>query len=344
MREEGRSIRPRRLRRTRALRDLVRETRPLRQSLVLPLFLVEGRGLEHPIAALPGHSQRSVDRLEPEIQAISQLGIPAVLLFGVPQRKDERGSAAWEREGVVQQAVRLIKRTAPHLVVMTDVCLCSYTSHGHCGVLADQVVANDATLELLARTAVSHAAAGADVVAPSAMMDGQVRALRAALDSDGFRDAIIMSYAAKFASAFYGPFREAADSTPAFGDRAGYQLDPANVEEALREVEIDLAEGADIVMVKPALPYLDVLYRVKTRFQVPTAAYNVSGEFAMVEAAAERGWVDGTRTALEVVGGIARAGADLIITYHAKQLAPLLTGTPSAAAAQLPIPVGGPAR
>jgi porphobilinogen synthase len=344
MTEERRTIRPRRLRRTRALRDLVRETRPLRQSLVLPLFLVEGHQLELPIASLPGHAQRSVDRLEAEIEAIGQLGIPAVLLFGVPQRKDERGSAAWERDGVVPQAVRLIKRLAPQLVVMTDVCLCSYTSHGHCGVLADGVVENDATLELLARMAVSHAAAGADVVAPSAMMDGQVRALRGALDSEGFGGTVIMSYAAKYASAFYGPFREAADSAPAFGDRAGYQMDPANVEEALREVEIDLAEGADIVMVKPALPYLDVLYRVKSRFQVPTAAYNVSGEFAMVEAAAERGWLDGTRTALEVVGSIARAGADLIITYHAKQLAPLLGGTHTAAAVQRPIPVGGRAR
>ncbi len=334
----------RRLRRTPALRELVRETRPLRQSLVLPLFLVDGHNVERPVAALPGHSQRSVDRLEGELEEITSLGIPAVLLFGVPDSKDERGSAAWARDGVVPRAIRTIKRVAPNLVVMTDVCLCSYTSHGHCGVLVGDEVQNDPTLELLARMAVSHAGAGADVVAPSAMMDGQVSAIRTALDAEGHGDTVIMSYAAKYASSFYGPFREAADAAPACGDRTAYQMDPANVEEALREVDVDLREGADIVMVKPALAYLDVLYRVKERFQVPTAAYNVSGEYAMLQAAAERGWIDGTGTALEVVGAMARAGADLIITYHAKHLAPLLSGSPVRTPAARPLPVGGLSR
>jgi porphobilinogen synthase len=331
--ESGSIRRLRRLRRTPALRALVRESRPLRDALILPLFLVAGRGVEQPIAALPGHAQRSVDRLESELEAITALGIPAVLLFGVPDQKDPRGSAAWSEGGVVQEAIRTVKRLTPQLLVMTDICLCSYTSHGHCGVLVDGAVDNDATLELLASTAVSHARAGADVVAPSAMMDGQVGALRQALDRAGHADTVIMSYAAKFASSFYGPFREAADAAPAFGDRSGYQMDPANAAEALREVETDLREGADIVMVKPALPYLDVLYRVKQRFAVPVAAYNVSGEYAMVEAAAQRGWIDGTRAALEVLGALVRAGADLIITYHAKQLAPLLAGTPHQARA-----------
>ncbi len=343
MKGQARIHRLRRLRRTPALRELVRETRPLRQGLVLPLFLVAGRGVERAIVSLPGHVQRSVDRLEGELQEITALGIPAVLLFGVPEHKDAQGSAAWSETGVVPEAIRVIKRVAPHLVVMTDVCLCSYTSHGHCGVLVDGEVLNDATLELLAQAAVCHAHAGADVVAPSAMMDGQVGALRRALDAAELADTVIMSYAAKFASSFYGPFREAADASPAFGDRTGYQMDPANAGEALREVEIDLQEGADIVMVKPALPYLDVLYRVKERFAVPTAAYNVSGEYAMVQAAAERGWIDGTRAALEVVGAIARAGADLIITYHAKHLAPLLSGTLPLSVAR-PAPAGAPKR
>ncbi len=336
--EVGSIHRLRRLRRTPALRALVRESRALCDALILPLFLVAGRGVEQPIEALPGHAQRSVDRLDGELEAIAGLGIPAVLLFGVPETKDPRGSAAGREDGVVPEAIRAIRRVAPQVVVMTDICLCSYTSHGHCGVLVDGTVDNDATLELLASMAVSHARAGADVVAPSAMMDGQVRALRQALDGAGHADTVIMSYAAKYASSFYGPFREAADAAPTFGDRSGYQMDPANAAEALREVEIDLREGADIVMVKPALAYLDVLYRVKQQFAVPVAAYNVSGEYAMVQAAAQRGWIDGTRAALEVVGALARAGADLIITYHAKQLAPLLAGTPHASRTAHPAP------
>jgi porphobilinogen synthase len=313
--------RGRRLRRTEALRALVRETRLSPDRLVLPLFVQSGEGVREPVPSLPGVDRTSVDELMKDAQEAWEAGLGGVLLFGIPDEKDEQGSGAWDPEGAVQQAARRVKGELPELTVITDVCLCEYTSHGHCGVLDGEEVLNDPTLDLLARTAVSHARAGADIVAPSDMMDGRVAAIREALDDADLPHVPILSYAAKYASAFYGPFREAVSSAPAFGDRRGYQMDPANQDEALREVWQDIDEGADIVMVKPALPYLDVIQRVKSETGWPVAAYHVSGEYAAVMAAAERGWLDEGRAMMEALTSIARAGADIIITYWARQAA-----------------------
>jgi porphobilinogen synthase len=311
----------RRLRKTGVLRDMVRETELSAARFVYPMFVQLGEA-RTPIEAMPGVDRMSISQAVEDAGEAHALGVPSVLLFGLPAEKDEQGSGAYDDEGVVQLAVRALKDAHPELVVITDVCLCGYTSHGHCGVLAeDGTVDNDASIELLARTAASHARAGADIVAPSDMMDGRVGALRAQLDSEGFQELPVMAYSAKFASAFYGPFREAADSAPAFGDRRGYQMDPGNAEEAVREALLDVSEGADVVMVKPALPYLDVIRRVKEATKVPVAAYNVGGEYAMVKAAAERGWIDERATVLESLTGIQRAGADIVITYHAKDAA-----------------------
>jgi porphobilinogen synthase len=316
--------RPRRLRRTAALRRLVRETRLSPDQFVLPLFVRSGKGIRKPIASMPGVAQTSVDEMLVDAREAVSLGIGGVLLFGIPDTKDAKGSSAWDDKGPVQEAVRALKSECPALVVITDVCLCEYTDHGHCGVIKDGDVDNDATLELLAREAVSHAKAGADVVAPSDMMDGRVAAIRAALDGKGFQNTPILSYAAKFAGAFYGPFRDAAESTPQFGDRRGYQLNAANGDEAMREVWTDIDEGADMVMVKPAGPFLDVIHRVKSETGYPLAAYQVSSEYAMIQAAAERGWVDGDRAIMESLLGIRRAGADVIVTYFARRAATLL--------------------
>lgn len=316
--------RPRRLRRTAALRDLVRETRLHPSQLIYPLFVRLGKGIRTEIGAMPGNFQLSPDRLVEEVGAAWEDGVRSVILFGIPEHKDETGSEAARDDAAVQVAVAALKKAYPGLIVMTDVCLCEYTSHGHCGVIRDGQVMNDPTLELLAAAAVSHARAGADVVAPSDMMDGRVGAIRSALDENGFADIPILSYAAKYASAFYGPFREAAGSTPQFGDRKAYQMDPGNAEEAIREVGLDIEEGADMVMVKPALAYLDIIRRVKDIYPVPVAAYNVSGEFSMLAAAAERGWIERERAILEVLTAIRRAGADLILTYHAREAARLL--------------------
>ena len=313
--------RQRRLRRTEGLRRLVRETQLDPGDFIYPLFVSEVVREPVPIGSMPGQAQWPVGALAAEAERIARLGIGGVLLFGIPAHKDEVGSQAYAEDGIVQQAVRVIKSAVPELVIITDVCLCEYTSHGHCGLVRDGAVQNDETLELLAREAVSHAQVGADIVAPSDMMDGRVAAIREALDERGYADLPIMAYAAKFASAYYGPFREAAESAPQFGDRRGYQMDPANGREALREVELDILEGADIVMVKPALPYLDVLARVRDRWDLPIAAYNVSGEYAMLKAAAANGWIDERRATLEALTGIRRAGADLIITYHAPEAA-----------------------
>jgi len=299
----------------------VRETRLTADRFVAPLFVRKGKGLREPIASLPGVSRLSPDEAAAEAQALRSLGIPAVILFGLPERKDETGSEAWDDAGAVQAAIREIKKAAPEIVVMTDVCLDEYTSHGHCGVIRNGEVDNDATLPLLARAAVSHARAGADVVAPSDMMDGRVAAIREALDGGGLEQTAILAYAAKSASAFYGPFREAADSAPKFGDRRGYQMDGANRREAMREIALDLDEGADAVMVKPALAYLDVIRDARDRFDAPIAAYNVSGEYAMVKAAAGHGWIDERRIVLEILTGIVRAGADFVLTYHAADAA-----------------------
>jgi porphobilinogen synthase len=312
----------RRLRRTPVLRDLVRETRLHAGDLVLPLFVEEGLEGRAAIEAMPGVDRVSISAAVAEAGEAAALGIPAVLLFGIPGHKDEEGSGAWDDDGIVQLAARAIKDAHPEALVIADLCLCEYTSHGHCGLLrADGSVDNDSTVELLARTAVSQARAGADIVAPSDMMDGRVGAIRAALDEEGLVDTPTMAYSAKFASAFYGPFREAADSTPAFGDRRGYQLDPANGDEALREVLLDVQEGADIVLVKPALPYLDVVRRVKDATSLPVAAYNVSGEYSMLKAAAAAGYIDERAAVLEALTSIRRAGADIVITYHAKDVA-----------------------
>ncbi len=312
----------RRLRRTSAIRGLVRETRLDPADLVLPMFVAHGIDRREPIEAMPGVDRLSITHAVQEAGESAELGIPAVLLFGLPASKDEEGSGAWDDEGVVQLATRAIKEAHPDLLVITDLCLCEYTSHGHCGVVRpDGAVDNDATLELLARTAVSQARAGADVVAPSDMMDGRVGTLRAALDDEGLSETPILAYSAKFASAFYGPFREAADSTPAFGDRRGYQMDPANGAEALREARLDAEEGADILMVKPALPYLDLIRTIKDETAMPLAAYNVSGEYAMLKAAAAAGYLDERSAVLEALTGIRRAGADIVITYHAKEAA-----------------------
>jgi porphobilinogen synthase len=315
------STRLRRLRRTEALRRLTRETRLSRDDLVLPLFAVEGRGVREPVASMPGVHRFSIDQLADEAKAVADLGIPAVILFGVPAAKDARGSGADAADGIAQRAVEAVRRAAPDLCVITDVCLCEYTDHGHCGLVEDGEVRNDPSLARLAAAAVSHARAGAHVVAPSDMMDGRVGAIRAALDAASFADVAILAYAAKFASAYYGPFREAAESAPAFGDRRGYQLDPPNRREALREMRLDLEEGADVLMVKPALPYLDVLADARRELEAPLAAYHVSGEYAMIHAAAERGWLDGPRAMEEALLAIKRAGADWILTYAAKDVA-----------------------
>jgi porphobilinogen synthase len=303
---------------------MVRETRLGVDNLILPLFAVHGRGVREPISSMPGVFRLSLDELAKEAKDAASMGIPAILLFGVPASKDPRGSEAYAEDGIVQQGARMIKETIPDLLVVTDVCLCQYTSHGHCGVVEDGRVKNDTSVDLLARVAVSHVEAGADIVAPSDMMDGRVAAIREALDEGGYTETPIMAYSAKYASAFYGPFREAAESAPQFGDRRSYQMDPANAVEALREVGLDVDEGADIVMVKPALPYLDVIARVKQEFGLPLAAYSVSGEFAMIKAAARLGWLDEERVVMESLTAIRRAGADLIITYLAKDAARLL--------------------
>jgi len=301
-----------------------RETTLAASNLVAPLFVCHGTGVRRPVASMPGHFQLSVDELVREGEAIARDGIGGVILFGIPAAKDAEGREAYDENGIVPAALRALKKAVPDLILWADVCLCEYTSHGHCGVLNGDKVDNDKTLPLLARAATAYASAGADLIAPSDMMDGRVAAIRRALDEGGFPDTPIVSYAAKYASAFYGPFREAAESTPQFGDRRGYQMDPANAAEALREVALDLEEGADMVMVKPALPYLDVIRRVKEQFQVPVAAYNVSGEYAMIKAAAQNGWIDGERAALETLVSIRRAGADVILTYFARELAPVL--------------------
>ncbi len=312
--------RPRRLRANENLRRLVRETTLSVDDLIYPMFVVHGHNTATEISAMPGCYQYSVDILVTAAKELAALGIPGTILFGIPEEKDPLGSEAYADDGIIQQAVRAIKDTVPDLLVMTDVCLCEYTDHGHCGVIEAGEVQNDPTLELLVKESLSHARAGADVIAPSDMMDGRVGAIRAALDENGYQNIPIMAYSAKYASAFYGPFREAAESTPQFGDRRAYQMDSANAEEALREVSLDIEEGADILMVKPALAYLDVIQRVKTEFQVPVAAYNVSGEYAMIKAAAENGWIDEKRVALEVLTSIKRAGADMILTYFAKSV------------------------
>jgi porphobilinogen synthase len=302
----------------------MQETVLTARDFIYPLFVTHGKGIRKEIGSMPNTHQLSIDHLVKEALEIHRLGIPAVILFGIPKKKDERGSEAYAPNGIIQQAVKAVKNRVPELVVITDVCLCEYTSHGHCGLVKEGRVLNDPTLELLAREAVSHAEAGADMVAPSDMMDGRVKAIRAALDQEGFEMTPILSYAAKYASAFYGPFRDAAGSVPQFGDRKSYQMDPPNVREALREVALDIEEGADIVMVKPALPYLDVIHRVRSTFNVPVAAYQVSGEYAMIKAAAQMKWLDEDRVVIETLTSIKRAGADLILTYFAKDAARLL--------------------
>jgi porphobilinogen synthase len=311
----------RRMRRTKALRELVREAELSPRHLVQPLFVVAGEGVREPVASMPGIERFSISELVEEAGEVKAAGVPAVILFGIPAAKDEIASGAYDDEGVVQMAVRALKDSQPELTVITDVCLCEYTSHGHCGFVRDGEVDNDLTLELLAKTAISHAEAGADVVAPSDMMDGRIGAIRSQLDEEGQSGTAILAYSAKYASAFYGPFREAAESTPEFGDRGGYQMDPANAREALREVRLDVEEGADAVMVKPALPYLDVIRRVRDEVELPLAAFQVSGEYSMLKGAAERGWLDERRAALEALTAIRRAGADFVITYYAKQAA-----------------------
>ena len=315
------SYRMRRLRQTPAIRDLVRETTLRIDDLVYPLFVIAGESIKNPISSMPGCYQLSIGNVLPEVREVVKLGIKAILLFGIPAHKDAAATGAYDHEGIVQMAVRAIKDEFPELVIITDVCLCEYTDHGHCGVVQEGEVLNDVTLELLSKMAVTHAESGADIVAPSDMMDGRVAAIRNALDDEGLTDTILMSYSSKFASAFYGPFREAAESAPAFGDRKTYQMDPANGEEAVREALLDIEEGADMIMVKPAIPFLDVIHAVKQETKFPLAAYNVSGEYAMIKAAAANGWLDEQRAVLEAITGIKRAGADLIITYHAKDIA-----------------------
>ncbi len=313
--------RPRRLRRSEAIRSLARETRLSTHGFIYPMFVCPGKGVRNPIGSMPGVAQQSVDKFLEECREVEQLGIPGIILFGIPEKKDARGSEAYAPDGVVQRAIAAVRGAKLNLLVVTDVCLCEYTDHGHCGIVENGEVKNDPTLELLAAEALSHARAGADIVAPSDMMDGRVGAIRTALDGAGFEDIAIMSYAAKYCSGFYGPFREAAESAPQFGDRRSYQMDPANAREALREVELDLAEGADVIMVKPALAYLDIIHGVRQTFDVPVGAYNVSGEFAMVKAAAANGWIDEKRIVLEILTGIHRAGASIVLTYHAKDVA-----------------------
>ncbi len=311
--------RPRRLRRDETVRRMVRETSLTANDFMYPLFVVPGKGVRNPVSSMPGVFQLSVDELVKEAIEVRDLGIPSILLFGIPETKDEMGSGAYARDGIVQQALQELQEKVNDLLLVTDVCLCEYTSHGHCGVIKEGDVDNDATLDLLARTALSHAKAGADMVAPSDMMDGRVGAIRENLDEHGFSHLPIMAYAAKYASSFYGPFRDAAHSTPQFGDRRSYQMDPANSKEAIREIGLDIEEGADIIMVKPALAYLDVIRRASEEFDLPLAAYNVSGEYSMIKAAAEKGWLDGQRVMMEVLTAIKRAGADIIITYFAKE-------------------------
>ena len=316
--------RARRLRKNENFRRLIRETKLSVDDLVYPLFAVPGKSIKKPITSMPGQFQMSVDYIAKEAQKANELGISAVLLFGIPAKKDEMATGAFAKDGIVQQAVKRIKNEAPDILVITDVCLCEYTSHGHCGMMEKDCVQNDATLEVLAETALSHVRAGADMVAPSAMMDGQVVAIREALDENLFEDIPIMAYAAKYASSFYGPFREAAESAPQFGDRKAYQMDPANADEAIREMSLDVGEGADIIMVKPALAYLDIICRAKQEFDLPLAAYNVSGEYSMIKAAAQMGWLDEEKAMIESLTAIKRAGADIIITYFAPQMAKLL--------------------
>ena len=316
--------RGRRLRKKESLRRLVRETKLSVDDLVYPLFSVPGKNVKKPITSMPGQFQLSVDYIAREAREAFELGIPAVLLFGIPSNKDEQGTGAFAKDGIVQQAVKRIKNEVPEILVITDVCLCEYTSHGHCGILEKGLVQNDMTLEVLSETALSQARAGADMVAPSAMMDGQIAAIREMLDENALEDIPIMAYSAKYASTFYGPFRQAAESAPQFGDRKSYQMDPANADEAIREISLDVSEGADIIMVKPALPYLDIICRTKQEFDLPLAAYNVSGEYSMIKAAAQLGWLDEEKAMLESLTAIKRAGADIIITYCAKQLAEVL--------------------
>ena len=316
--------RPRRLRRTPALRRMVRETTLTPDNFIYPLFVCPGKGVRREVSSLPGQFHFSADEVVREAEEVAKLGIPSVILFGLPEKKDEVGSEAWHNEGVVQRALRAIKKAVPELVLAVDACFCEYTTHGHCGVVANGEIDNDATLENLGRAALSYARAGADLVAPSGMMDGFVGFLRDSLDEESFDQVGLLAYSAKFASGYYGPFRTAVDSTPAFGDRAGYQMDPANVREAMRELALDVEEGADIVMVKPALAYLDVIAEARSEFDVPIAAYNVSGEYAMLKAAAEKGWIDHDRVMMETLLSIRRAGADIILTYHAKEAARLL--------------------
>jgi len=318
--------RPRRLRRTAALRRLVNETVLSPDNFIYPLFVCPGKGVKREISSLPGQYHLSVDEVAREAEEVARLGIPAVILFGLPEKKDEVGSEAWHPEGIVQRAIRAIKKATPDLAVTVDTCFCEYTTHGHCGVVMNGEVDNDSTLENLGRLALSYAQAGVDIVAPSGMMDGMIGFLRETLDDGEFEQIALLSYAAKYASAYYGPFRTAVDSTPSFGDRRGYQMDPANIREAMREVSLDVEEGADMVMVKPALPYLDVISEVRREFDLPVAAYNVSGEYAMLRAAAEKNWIDYPRAVIETLLSIRRAGADLILTYHAKEAAQLLTG------------------
>ncbi len=314
----------RRLRMTEPLRSMVRETELSTNDLIYPLFIVPDEKIRKPVASMPGVFQLSIDETIKECTEVHSLNIPAVILFGIPEHKDEQASGAYDENGIIQRAIRAIKKEVPELLIITDVCLCEYTSHGHCGIIKDDVILNDESVELIAKEALTHAQAGADMVAPSDMFDGRVKAIRIILDDNGFQNLPIMSYAAKYASAFYGPFRDAAESAPKFGDRRSHQMDPGNSNEALREVEQDIIEGADIVMVKPALPYLDIIRRVKEEFIMPTAAYNVSGEYAMIKAAAEKGWIDGERVMMETLLSIKRAGADMILTYFAKEAAALL--------------------
>lgn len=316
--------RPRRLRKNESFRKLIRETALSVNDFIYPLFVVPGKDVKNPVASMPGVFQQSADLLVKEVRRLESLGIPAILLFGIPEKKDETASGAFAKDGIVQRTVRRIKEKCPDILVVTDVCLCEYTSHGHCGMIEKGDVDNDSTLEVLAETALSHARAGADMVAPSAMMDGQVGAIREALDESGFESLPVMAYSAKYASSFYGPFREAAESAPQFGNRKSYQMDPANSDEAIREMTLDVSEGADIIMVKPALPYLDIIRRAKEEFDLPVAAYNVSGEFAMIKAAAKMGWIDGELAMMEALTAIKRAGADIIITYFAGEAAELL--------------------
>ncbi len=316
--------RPRRLRKNETIRKMVRETSLSPDDFIYPLFVTFGKGIKKEIPSMPGCFQESVDKVVKSAKEVYSLNIPSVILFGIPEHKDEFGSSAYDEHGVVQTAIKAIKDSVPEIFIITDVCMCEYMSHGHCGVVKDGEVQNDPTLELLSKEAVSHAKAGADMVAPSDMMDGRVRAIRLALDKEGFKDIPIMSYSAKYASAFYGPFREAAESTPQFGDRRSYQMDPPNIREALKEVALDVEEGADIVMVKPALAYLDVISAVRNTFHVPVAAYNVSGEYSLVKAAGRLGWIDEQRIMMEILTSIKRAGADLILTYFAKDAAKIL--------------------